>query len=128
MESVAKPRLSCSLPKGESSTRRLPKSLPHRSDILLVCGRYEGFDERVRKYLATDELSIGDYVLAGGEVAAMVVIEAVHAWCLELSGRRNLQPTTRSLQGCCNTPVHKTSALQRTWRSPRSCSPAITPK
>lgn len=45
--------------------------------IGLICGRYEGVDERVRQYLATDEISIGDYVLTGGELAAMVVIDAV---------------------------------------------------
>ena len=45
--------------------------------MILICGRYEGVDERVRQYLVTDEISIGDYVLSGGELAAMVVIDAV---------------------------------------------------
>jgi tRNA (guanine37-N1)-methyltransferase len=45
--------------------------------LLLLCGRYEGFDDRVRQILEPDELSIGDFVLGGGEVAAMVVIDAV---------------------------------------------------
>jgi tRNA (guanine37-N1)-methyltransferase len=45
--------------------------------IVLICGRYEGVDERVRQYLATDEISIGDYVLTGGELAALVVIDTV---------------------------------------------------
>jgi tRNA (guanine37-N1)-methyltransferase len=45
--------------------------------LLLLCGRYEGFDDRVRQILEPDEISIGDYVLGGGEVAAMVVIDAV---------------------------------------------------
>ena len=45
--------------------------------ILFICGRYEGVDERVRQYLATDELSIGDYVLSGGEIAAMVMVDAM---------------------------------------------------
>lgn len=45
--------------------------------VLLICGRYEGVDERVRQYLATDELSIGDYVLSGGEFAAMVMVDAL---------------------------------------------------
>ena len=45
--------------------------------LALLCGRYEGIDERVRQYLATDEISIGDYVLTGGELAALVVIDAV---------------------------------------------------
>lgn len=50
-------------------------SLPAR--LGLLCGRYEGFDERIRQHLATDELSIGDYVLTGGELAALIVIDAV---------------------------------------------------
>ena len=45
--------------------------------IVLICGRYEGIDERVRQFLATDELSIGDYVLSGGEIAAMVVVDVL---------------------------------------------------
>jgi tRNA (guanine37-N1)-methyltransferase len=49
----------------------------HPDRLALLCGRYEGIDERVRQYLITDELSIGDYVLTGGELAAMVVIDAV---------------------------------------------------
>ena len=64
-------------PQGRVFDQRVAEELAEQDDILLICGRYEGFDERVRQHLATDELSIGDYVLAGGEVAAMVVIEAV---------------------------------------------------
>jgi tRNA (guanine37-N1)-methyltransferase len=45
--------------------------------MLLLCGRYEGVDERVRQYLATDELSVGDYVLSGGEIAAMVLVDVL---------------------------------------------------
>jgi tRNA (guanine37-N1)-methyltransferase len=45
--------------------------------VVLLCGRYEGVDERVREHLATEELSIGDYVLSGGELAALVVLDAV---------------------------------------------------
>ena len=43
----------------------------------MICGRYEGVDERVRQHLATDEISVGDYVLSGGELAAMVLVDAV---------------------------------------------------
>ena len=45
--------------------------------LLLICGRYEGVDERVRQHLVTDEISIGDYVLTGGELAALIVVDAV---------------------------------------------------
>ena len=51
--------------------------LAERDHVILICGRYEGVDERVAEFLADEELSIGDYVLAGGELAAMVVVEAV---------------------------------------------------
>lgn len=64
-------------PQGRVFQQSIAEELAQQKDVLLICGRYEGFDERVRQHLATDELSIGDYVLAGGEVAAMVVIEAV---------------------------------------------------
>jgi tRNA (guanine37-N1)-methyltransferase len=55
----------------------LAQELASYSHLILICGRYEGIDERVSQHLATDEISIGDYVLSGGELAAMVVVEAV---------------------------------------------------
>jgi tRNA (guanine37-N1)-methyltransferase len=64
-------------PQGRLFTHSVAAELSRYQRILLICGRYEGVDERVRQYLATDEISIGDYVLTGGELAAMVVIEAV---------------------------------------------------
>ena len=64
-------------PQGRLCNQKVVEELAEHSELILICGRYEGFDERVRTHLATDELSIGDYVLAGGELAAMVVIEAV---------------------------------------------------
>ena len=63
-------------PQGRPLTQSVVEELARNQDLVLVCGRYEGVDERVRQYLATDEISIGDYVLSGGELAAMVVIEA----------------------------------------------------
>ncbi len=64
-------------PKGRPLTQRLARELSHHRRLLLICGRYEGVDERVHRHLATDEISIGDYVLAGGEIPAMVLVEAV---------------------------------------------------
>ena len=64
-------------PQGRTFTQRVAEELAEHGELSLVCGRYEGFDERVRQRLATDEISVGDYVLTGGELAAMVVIEAV---------------------------------------------------
>lgn len=64
-------------PQGRPLTQTVVAELHTYRRLALVCGRYEGFDERVRTQLATDEISIGDYVLSGGELAAMVLIDAV---------------------------------------------------
>ncbi len=64
-------------PQGERLTDSKVRELAARSRLMLLCGRYEGVDERVKELVVDEELSIGDYVLSGGEVPAMVLIEAV---------------------------------------------------
>jgi tRNA (guanine37-N1)-methyltransferase len=64
-------------PAGERFTQDGARRLAAINHVVLLCGRYEGIDERVREALATDEISIGDYVLSGGEVPALAVIDAV---------------------------------------------------
>ena len=64
-------------PQGRLLTQALAEELARQARVALICGRYEGVDERVAENLATDEVSIGDYVLSGGELAAAVVMEAV---------------------------------------------------
>lgn len=64
-------------PQGRLFTQAMAEELSRESRLVLICGRYEGVDERVAESLATDELSIGDYVLSGGELPAAVVMEAV---------------------------------------------------
>jgi tRNA (guanine37-N1)-methyltransferase len=64
-------------PHGRRLDQSIVEELAGRRRLLLLCGRYEGFDDRVRQILAPDEISIGDYILGGGEVPAMVVIDAV---------------------------------------------------
>ncbi len=64
-------------PSGRLYRQRIVEELAREPELVLVCGRYEGFDQRVVDTFATDELSVGDYVLAGGEVAAMVVVDSV---------------------------------------------------
>lgn len=64
-------------PQGRLFTQAVAEELARHDRLLFICGRYEGVDERVREHLATDEISIGDYVLSGGELAAMVITDAV---------------------------------------------------
>ena len=64
-------------PQGRVLTHQVAEALSRQARLILVCGRYEGVDERLRELAITDEISIGDYVLTGGELAAMVLIDAV---------------------------------------------------
>lgn len=70
-------RLIMLSPQGQTFNQRFAESLAAEERILLLCGRYEGFDERIMQLLQPEEISIGDYILNGGEIAAMVVIETV---------------------------------------------------
>jgi tRNA (guanine37-N1)-methyltransferase len=70
-------RLIMLTPQGRRLTQPVVEELSHERRLLLLCGRYEGFDDRVRQILEPDEISIGDFILGGGEVAAMVLIDAV---------------------------------------------------
>jgi tRNA (guanine37-N1)-methyltransferase len=64
-------------PQGRSFDQHVARELSRHRRLLLICGRYEGVDERVHAHLATDEISIGDYVLSGGEIPAMVIVDTV---------------------------------------------------
>lgn len=64
-------------PRGQAFTQRMAEQLSHHEHLVVVCGHYEGIDERVRQHLITSEISIGDYIVSGGELAAMVVCDAV---------------------------------------------------
>jgi tRNA (guanine37-N1)-methyltransferase len=73
----ARPRTVLLTPRGRPLDQALVRELAGEERLVLICGRYEGIDERVHDLVATDEVSIGDYVLMGGEVAAAVIVEAV---------------------------------------------------
>ena len=64
-------------PQGRVFTQRVAEELSHHERIALICGRYEGVDERIREHLVTDEISVGDYVLTGGELPALTIIDAI---------------------------------------------------
>ena len=63
--------------KSKRFDQKTAKRLSRDSHLILICGHYEGVDERVKKAIRADEISIGDYVLTGGEIAAMVIVDAV---------------------------------------------------
>lgn len=77
LRTAQKPRVILLSPQGEPYTQEKAKELSEEPHLMFICGHYEGYDERIRTELVDDELSIGDYVLTGGELAAMTVIDSV---------------------------------------------------
>ena len=73
----SRPRVILTSPQGRRFDHRIAQELAKEDHLIVLCGHYEGVDERVRQALVTDELSIGDYVLTGGELPAMVIVDAV---------------------------------------------------
>ncbi|WP_188693368.1 tRNA (guanosine(37)-N1)-methyltransferase TrmD [Pullulanibacillus camelliae] len=76
-QAKAKPRVILMTPQGERFDHQKAVELSKEEHLIFICGHYEGYDERIREHLVTDELSIGDYVLTGGELPAMVMIDSV---------------------------------------------------
>ncbi len=74
---ACKPRILLMTPQGAVFDQKMAEQLAAENYIMMICGRYEGVDERIREHLATDEVSIGDYVLTGGEIPALVILDAV---------------------------------------------------
>ena len=72
-----KPCVILLTPQGETLTQEISYELAARAHLILICGHYEGFDERIRTHLADREISIGDFVLTGGELPAMVMVDSV---------------------------------------------------
>lgn len=63
--------------KGKKFNQKIAQSFSQLNQLILICGRYEGVDERVAKYVAGEEISIGDYILTGGELPAMIMVDAI---------------------------------------------------
>ncbi|MGG0184549.1 tRNA (guanosine(37)-N1)-methyltransferase TrmD [Bacillus sp. AFS018417] len=90
-ETERKPRIVLMCPQGERFTQKKAEELAKEEHIIFVCGHYEGYDERVREHLVTDEISIGDYVLTGGELASMVITDSVVRLLPDVLGNQQSQ-------------------------------------
>ncbi|MEX2015176.1 MAG: tRNA (guanosine(37)-N1)-methyltransferase TrmD, partial [Candidatus Hydrogenedentales bacterium] len=93
-------------PRGRRLTQAVVNELAVAQDLVLVCGRYEGVDERFAQALCTDEISIGDYVLSGGELPALVVIEAVSRLVPGVIGDRESVETDSFYDGILGPPQY----------------------
>lgn len=105
-------------PQGRPFTQAVAEELAAHSRLLLLCGRYEGVDERVRRYLITDEISIGDYVLTGGELAALVLVDAVTRLLPGVLGAAGAAADDSHATGLLEGPHYTRPADFRGWTAP----------
>jgi tRNA (guanine37-N1)-methyltransferase len=119
VEKVEPPRPLLYLgPAGRRFDQSLARDLSTSAGFSLLCGRYEGIDERVRQHLCDDELSIGDFVLAGGEAAAMGVIEAVGRLVPGVMGNEASAGDESFADGLLEYPHYTRPADFRDWSVP----------
>jgi tRNA (guanine37-N1)-methyltransferase len=100
-------------PQGRVFSHSIARELATHPRLLLICGRYEGVDERVHRYLATDEISIGDYVLSGGEIAAMVLVDAIVRWLPGVLGDPDAPTDDSHASGLLEYPHYTRPAVYR---------------
>jgi tRNA (guanine37-N1)-methyltransferase len=105
-------------PQGRVFDQSIALELSAMGHIVLLCGRYEGVDERIRQHLVTDELSIGDYVLTGGELPAMVVIDAVARLLPGVLGDEQAAEKDSHAEGMLEHPHYTRPAEFRGWGVP----------
>lgn len=105
-------------PDGELLTQPLVNTLSLRQRVLILCGHYKGIDQRVRDHLVTREISIGDYVLSGGEMAAAVLVDAVARLLPGVLGDEMSALSDSFQDGLLAPPVYTRPAEFRGWRVP----------
>jgi tRNA (guanine37-N1)-methyltransferase len=105
-------------PQGRLFSQESAQELAGYPHLVLICGRYEGVDERVREHLATDEISIGDYVLSGGELAAMVVVDAVLRLLPGVLGSEASVQDDSHATGLLEYPQYTRPEVYRGWAVP----------
>ncbi len=104
--------------QGRKFTQQVARDLLASEELLLICGRYEGVDERVAEHLADDELSIGDYVLSGGELAAAVVLDTVARLLPGVVGNAHSTINESFEEGVLDCPQWTRPADFRGWKAP----------
>ena len=105
-------------PQGRSFTQSVAQELARLPHLAILCGRYEGVDERVRLHLVTDEISIGDFVLTGGELPALVLIDAITRLIPGVLGDPEGAQDDSHASGLLEYPHYTRPAEFRGWRVP----------
>ncbi|SEQ59125.1 tRNA (Guanine37-N(1)-) methyltransferase [Virgibacillus subterraneus] len=117
-ERPTKPRIVLMCPQGEPYNQKKAEELAKEEHLVFICGHYEGYDERIREQLVTDEISIGDYVLTGGELGAMVVIDSVVRLLPDVLGNKESAPDDSFSTGLLEHPHYTRPANFRGMKVP----------
>jgi len=105
-------------PQGEPLCQEIAKELAGQAQIVMICGHYEGVDERVRRHLVNREISIGDYVLTGGELSALVLLDAVCRFVPGVLGNSESAVTDSFAGGLLEYPHYTRPPEYRGWKVP----------
>ncbi|MCJ7708814.1 MAG: tRNA (guanosine(37)-N1)-methyltransferase TrmD [Anaerolineales bacterium] len=105
-------------PQGRTFSQRLAAELARHERLALICGRYEGVDERIRQHLASDEISVGDYVLTGGELPALIVVDAVARLIPGVLGDEGAVEDDSHASGLLEYPHYTRPPEFRGWKVP----------
>ena len=105
-------------PQGETFNQKIAVELAQQKHLILICGRYEGVDERIREHLTDREISIGDYILTGGELSALVVIDAVARLIPGVLGNAASVQTESFSEGLLECPQYTRPAEYKGWCVP----------
>jgi len=116
--SQVKPRIILMCPQGQTYNQQIAEELAQEQHLIFICGHYEGYDERIREHLVTDELSIGDYVLTGGELPALTVIDSVVRLQPGALGNETSAVTDSFSTGLLEYPHYTRPAEFRGWKVP----------
>ena len=105
-------------PQGETFNQTIAAELAGKKQVIIICGRYEGFDERIREHLADREISIGDYILTGGELPALVLIDAVSRLIPGVLGNEESTVSESFSSGLLEYPQYTRPAEYKGWKVP----------
>ncbi|MBU0580807.1 MAG: tRNA (guanosine(37)-N1)-methyltransferase TrmD [Candidatus Margulisbacteria bacterium] len=111
-------RIILTCPQGKTFTHKKAQELAKAKQLIFLCGHYEGFDERIREHLVTDEISIGDYVLTGGELPAMIMVDTIARFIPGVVKEMSSVEQDSFQQGQLDYPEYTRPAEFRGWKVP----------
>jgi tRNA (guanine37-N1)-methyltransferase len=105
-------------PQGKVFNQKMAKKISHKNHLIFICGHYEGVDERIREHLVEEEISIGDYVLTGGELPAMIVVDTIVRLIPDVLEKEEATQSESFSQKLLEYPQYTRPANYQDWQVP----------